>query len=64
MREFISYESNFDEYVEALESDPRFIGFTEADFASSDWQAKMQRHYPRTEAEVLANAAIPRRPRR
>ncbi len=38
--------------------------FSGTDFTSRDWQAKMVRHYPRTEAEVTANAAITRRPRR
>jgi hypothetical protein len=38
--------------------------FTGPDLASRDWEPKMQRHYPRTEAEVRANAAITRRPRR
>lgn len=34
------------------------------DFTSNDWQAKMKRHYPRTEAEAKANAAVTMRPRR
>lgn len=38
--------------------------FVGPDFASGDWEAKMKRHYPRTEAEVTANAAITKRPRR
>lgn len=38
--------------------------FTEADFTSPDWQPRMVRHYPRTDAEVAANAAITVRPAR
>lgn len=40
------------------------MSLTGDDLMSSDWQAKMQRHYPRTMAEVKANAAITARPRR
>ncbi|NOQ12920.1 MAG: hypothetical protein GQ583_00360 [Methyloprofundus sp.] len=38
--------------------------YSEADFTSNDWEAMTKRHYPRTEAEVTANAAITRRPSR
>lgn len=31
---------------------------------ATDWTAKLQRHYPRTPAEVTANAAVTRRPLR
>ncbi len=37
---------------------------TVASKASKDWEPKMKRHYPRTAAEVLANAAITTRPQR
>lgn len=35
-----------------------------ADVRSQDWKAEMTRHYPRTEEEVRANAAITKRPNR
>lgn len=37
---------------------------TPVDVTSKDWTAKMERHYPRTAAEVAANAAVTRRPQR
>jgi hypothetical protein len=40
------------------------VGLTAADVASKDWEPKMRRHYPRNEAEVLANAAITGKPTR
>ena len=33
-------------------------------FMSNDWQAKLIRHYPRTEAEVNSNASITRKIKR
>lgn len=38
--------------------------FTGPDFASGDWQAKMTRHYPRTDAEVISNTSITTKPTR
>ena len=40
------------------------VPYTGTDFSSNDWQAKLIRHYPRTAAEVAANAAITKRPKR
>jgi len=42
------------------------VGFSLSgvDFMSDDWEAKMVRHYPRTESEVKANMAVIKRPRR